>query len=110
MDKLRGYINIAIKAGKVVFGADNISDWTKKMYGIVLCETCSTNTAKKMREQASRREIPITTTSLEFLTNTKVIAITNKELYTIIHRLTEAMEVNCKQRSQQVENLTTSKR
>jgi len=101
LQKLQSYLNIAQKAGKVVFGADTVQNWRKKMYGILLCGGASENTASKMRAVAAEREIDvvmlptltnpdstkISLSKLDHRENTKVIALTNKNLYTIIQSL-----------------------
>ena len=93
-EKLKGYLNIAIKAGKVVFGADNILGWKKKLFGVVVCETASIGTRDRLEHFANERGFGFvvisggkTLAELVGRENIKVIAITNKNLYTIIEVL-----------------------
>jgi hypothetical protein len=87
MQKLEGYIGLAIRAGKVVFGIDNVANYNKKMFGIVICKTLSQNTRDQVIALADKKRLGLCETNgvnLNQLThreNNKVIAITNKGLY-----------------------------
>ncbi|MCL2846925.1 MAG: hypothetical protein FWE38_04510 [Firmicutes bacterium] len=87
--KMKGYIGLAIRAGKVVFGADNIIEWRKKNYGIIMCDSASDNTKKRIHDFAASRNLSVhvlppglSLVELVHREKVKVIAFTNKSLYT----------------------------
>ena len=92
--KLIGYLNIAIKAGKVVFGVDAILAYRKKNYGVIICSTLSDNSRRKTVEFCTDSDLPFVVLGSGVLlswlvsrTGVKAIAITNKQLYTILENI-----------------------
>lgn len=99
IDKLRGYLGLSIRAGKIVFGADNIIEWRKKNYGMFADANTAQNTLDKMRAFAETRglEFTILPNNLDLSTlmhkeNVKVIAISSKNLYTIIKETVDNLD------------------
>ena len=96
--KLIGYLNIGVKAGKIVFGTDAILAWRKKVYGVIVCDSLSENAKRKLEYFSSDFELPpvavIPDGGLGKMINkesVRAIAITNKELYTIIVDLIKSL-------------------
>ena len=86
--KFKGYLGLSVKAGKVVFGQDQILNNRKKMYGVILCHSASENTKERMSNFCAARSLSIIVlpsnmnlTELLSMQNAKVIAISNKGLY-----------------------------
>jgi len=88
MNKFQTYLNLALKSNSVIFGADTIAVHRKKMYGIFVCDTLAENSMKKMVATAQGRNLKLHTvpnlSNLVHRENAKVIAISNKSLYTVM--------------------------
>ena len=40
INKIRGYLNISQKAGYIIWGGDNLKDYTKKLYLVLYNPNC----------------------------------------------------------------------
>ena len=85
------YINLAKKAGAVIYGIDNIIN-NKNIILILLCPTASSNLVDKTLNFVNKKNIKLIKLqdSLDKILNTtncKVIGITNKQLATQIENL-----------------------
>ena len=83
-DKVESILGFAIKAGKVIFGADSIERYHKKKHLIIMCKTLATNTREKLlRTNPGVPAIVSHGIEVEELThklNCKVIAVTDKQM------------------------------
>lgn len=82
MDKISGLISIARKAGYCVIGQDNLKNYDKKLYLIMLDSTAGASVEREMNFLSNKKQIPLE--RIENLSkkiaieNCKVIAIKNK--------------------------------
>ena len=79
LDKIKGYINIARKAGYVIIGGEKLNNYRKKLYLIIYDESAQKNTIK-IKEQFKDKEV-ISVKNLGEITsikNCKIIGIKNK--------------------------------
>ena len=80
------YVGLAIRAGNVVYGIDNIKKFSKKINLIIYCHTASTNLQKSLSRLVQVNGLPVvqlaehTLDSLIHTTNCKAIGITNPHL------------------------------
>lgn len=86
-DKIISLIGFAIKAGKVVFGADNIIK-NKKIYLIVCCKTLSINSLENIKV-AVNGKIPIIISQnplcdITYKKGVKVLGVTDKQMSSAI--------------------------
>lgn len=83
LDKIKGYVNLAIRAKYVVFGADNLKGYTHKLY-LVLYRQDYGNTILKTINELKHRGLQCIMLSVEdfnyisSLDNCKLLAIKNK--------------------------------
>lgn len=82
MDALIGF---AVKAGKVLYGADTIETAKKPIYLIILCNTAAENTRKKVLRLAETKKIPVAESLGELQhavarANCKAIAVTDRQM------------------------------
>lgn len=86
LNKIDTYIGFSVKSGQVVYGIDNLLVTKKRLKLILLCNTLSAQTEKKINEFASMKGIPLIKLTHKKLedalhkTNCKVIGLTNKNL------------------------------
>ncbi len=59
VEKVKSYVGFAIKARKVLFGVDNITEYRKRLHLIMLDNSLSPNSTKKILRYAEEREISI---------------------------------------------------
>ena len=80
------YIGLAIRAGSVVYGLDNIKKSARNINVIIYCHTASTNLEKsllRLSENSKIKIIKLMENSLDNLirtTNFKAIGVTNTHL------------------------------
>lgn len=84
INKVKGYYNIANKAGYVIFGSDNLKDYTHKLYLVIYRED-SENTINKIvnRLKATVETIKLNVVDFNSITSSekiKLFAIKNKGL------------------------------
>lgn len=84
-DKIDSLLGFAVKAGKVLYGADNLQTTRTRVYAIFLCGSASENTKQKVRELALGKQIPlvIAEKELQYVVsrmNCKVLGITDKQM------------------------------
>lgn len=88
LDKIKGYINIARKAGYLIIGGEKLKNYRKKLYLIIYDDSAQKNTLKII-EQFKDKEI-VSVKNLEELTainNCKIIGIKNKMISETILKL-----------------------
>lgn len=93
MNEISKYINLAKKAGAVIYGIDNIVK-NKNVQLILLCPTSSQNLVSKTESFATRKNIKLIKLQNELdsiinTTNCKVIGLTNLQLATQIVKIIE---------------------
>ena len=87
-DKVKTMLGFAIKAGKVLFGSDNILANAKRKYLIVVCKTLSENGLNRLINNAAATPIlrnkhdPLS--ALVYKDNCKAIAVTDKQMATAV--------------------------
>ncbi len=83
-DKTTSLLGFAIKAGKIIFGSDNIVVRGKRKYLVVLCSTLSPKTVLKLKENIKNTPILMcNVVKLEEIvhrSNCKAIALTDKQM------------------------------
>ena len=100
-DKIESLLGFAVKAGKLVYGADSLETTRTRVYAIFTCCTASENTKKKMRELATAKRIPLifTKKELQYIVsrkNCKVIGVTDKQMAgAMLTRLNESYDTDC---------------
>lgn len=83
-DSTTGLLGFAIKAGKIIFGSDNIVMRGKRKYLIILCNTLSPKSVHKIKENV--KDIPmlicknIKLEDIIHKPNCKAIALTDKQM------------------------------
>ena len=89
-DKLKTLVGFAMKAGKVVYGIDNI-EYSKSKRLIILCKTLSENSFKKVVAQAGKTPVLLCTQStvaeITYRDGCKAIAIADKQMAEAIMKL-----------------------
>lgn len=80
------YLGLAIRAGSVIYGLDNIKKYTRHIHVIICCHTASNNLKKSLSHIMEKSHIQIinlhhnTLDDLIHTTNCKTIGITNPQL------------------------------
>lgn len=89
--KIKGYINIAHKAGYLIFNGEKLDGYSKKLYLVLYDHDAGKNTLKiAERLKENYQVLPID--NLEELTsvkNCKIVGIKNKNLSEVIQKLIE---------------------
>lgn len=99
-DKIESLLGFAVKAGKLVYGADSLETTRTRVYVVFTCSTASDNTKQKVRKIASAKHIPmlITKKELQYIVsrkNCKVIGVTDKQMAeAMLARLNENYETD----------------
>ena len=82
MSSLEGLINIAKKAGFVIIGGENLSNYTKKLYLLILDNTAGNSLRREMQLLSSKRNLKILNvenlSKIVGIENCKAIGIKNK--------------------------------
>ena len=84
--KFDTFIGFSVKAGKIVYGTDNLTQFRRKLRLIIVDNDVSPRTLKTLREVAEAKACPIysmVSDKLEdivFKTNCKVIGLTDMNL------------------------------
>ncbi len=90
ISKIKGYINIAHKAGYLIIGSDALKGYDKKLYSIIYDKSALKNTLKVVN-YFQEKSLPIKEVdNLEELTsikNCKIIGLKNKNLSDLILKL-----------------------
>jgi len=83
-DKVKSLLGFAIKAGKVIFGIDNINASNRRKHLIVVCHSLSEKPMKQLvRNHSTSYVLKVKYALLEdviFKANCKVIALTDKQM------------------------------
>ena len=82
INRLKGIVGIANKAGYIVFGADNLKQYTKKLYLVVKSDDIGKN-ANKIVENLGVECVEIEKQIMQQITNSnncKIFAVRNKGL------------------------------
>lgn len=82
MNKLKGLISIAKKAGYVVIGAENLKNYNKKLFLLVIDAGAGNSLKREMNFLAQKRNLPLleveNMADLVVIDNCKAIGIKNK--------------------------------
>ena len=90
IDKIKGYLNIAKKAGYVIIGGEKLENYNKKLYLVIYDKSAQKNTLKIVEKIKDKDIKIIELENLETLiniNNCKIIGIKNKNLSDIIINL-----------------------
>lgn len=90
IDKIKGYLNIAKKAGYVIIGGEKLENYNKKLYLVIYDKSAQKNTLKIVEKIKDKDIKTIELENLETLiniNNCKIIGIKNKNLSDIIINL-----------------------
>lgn len=84
-DKIATLLHFAIKAGKLVYGVDNISAFHKKLHLIIICPTLSSNSENEIKNVCVKRNIPLlkpqdTLDKILIKPNCKAAALTDRQM------------------------------
>ena len=58
-DKIASYIGFSIKAGKLVYGYENVIASKKMVYLVICDQSLAENSSEKVRRYAVRRNVPV---------------------------------------------------
>lgn len=89
--KIKNYLNIAHKAGYIIFSGDKLASYNKKMY-LVLYDSNSAKTTLKLVEELKSKYTTLSVDNLGELVSIKtckILGIKNKNLSDIIQNLIE---------------------
>jgi len=99
INKIKGYLNIAIKGSYVIFGADNLKGYNHKLYLVIYREDCG-KSISKLIDGFKVKEIECLKLSVDDMTNItnndncKLLAIKNKGLSDQIVKLYSNLNEN----------------
>ncbi len=85
-NKIDSYIGFSVRSGQIIFGIDNLLVTRKRVKLILLCNSLTAQSEKKITEFAESKQIPVlklTHKKLEdvvYKNNCKVVGLTNKNL------------------------------
>lgn len=100
-DKIESLLGFAVKAGKLVYGADSLETTRTRVYAVFTCSTASENTRQKVRKLTSAKRIPmvITKNELQYIVsrkNCKVIGVTDRQMAeAMLARVNESYYIDC---------------
>lgn len=84
MNRLKGLISIARKAGFVIIGKDNLSVYKKKLYIILVDKSAGNSLLREMNFLSEKREVPVleveNLAEMVGIDNCKVIGLKNKAM------------------------------
>lgn len=84
MTKISGLISIARKAGYVIIGKDNLQNYDKKLYVLLMDKSAGSSLAREMKFISQTRKIPLleveNLASMISIENCKAIGIKNKSM------------------------------
>ena len=83
IDKIKGYLNIAQKAGYIIWGGENLENYNKKLYLVIFDSSAQKNTQKIVSKIRERQIKLIEVNNLGELVgkpNCKIIGLKNKNL------------------------------
>lgn len=81
--RLKSFVGFAVKAGKAIYGVDNITTGRKRPYLILYSAALSERSAKNLTEYADKYGIETATTDMEEILpnrNCKALGISDKNL------------------------------
>lgn len=86
-NKITGYLNISQKAGYIIWGGDNLKNYNKKLY-LVLVDTSAKKNTIKIVDKIKINKIPIiyveNLSNFVNKSNCKIIGIKNKGISEIL--------------------------
>jgi len=81
---MKRYLGLAIRAGEIIFGLDNIIGSKKRPYAIVIDESLHESSMQKIRNYCAKHNVPfVQVLNLEDMVSkigVKIIGVTNKNL------------------------------
>ena len=84
LSELKGLFGLARKAGYVIVGLENLREYDKKLYALVVDEICGKSLNREMEFLAKKRNLPLARTKnlaeLVDIENCKAVGIKNKGL------------------------------
>ncbi len=84
MTKINGLISIARKAGYVIIGKDNLMDYQKKLYLLLVDKTAGNSLLREMKFLSNKKEIPLleveNLNEIMSIENCKAIGLKNKAM------------------------------
>jgi ribosomal protein L7Ae-like RNA K-turn-binding protein len=94
LTKIGGLISIARKAGYVILGQDNLKNYDKKLYALLLDKTAGNSLSREMNFLANKKNIPLIVVEnlaeMVSIENCKVIGIKNKPM---TDKILECLEI-----------------
>ncbi len=84
IQKIKGYINIARKAGYLIIGSDYLKNYDKKLYLVIKSDNGGKNLSKIVEDNAKRTNCEVLTLipddfdKIVNISNCKVVGIKNK--------------------------------
>lgn len=84
-DKITSLLGFAVKAGKLVYGSDNIEFCRRKLYLIIACDSLSVNGRERLQRLAAARKTPMLKCLSGLSTivgkiNCKAVALTDRQM------------------------------
>ncbi len=84
-DKIESLVGFAVKAGKIVYGADGISRAKKNLYLTLVCNSISQKSLKYVLRECKRRKLAVIKTEkpledVVYKKNCKVITVSDKQM------------------------------
>lgn len=84
MNKAKGLINLARKAGYVIIGKENLVGYTKKLYLLIVDKSAGNSLLREMKHLSENRNLPIleveNLSDLVGIENCKAIGLKNKAM------------------------------
>ena len=90
-EKIKGYLNIAHKAGYLIIGGEKIKDYKKKLYLVIYDEKSLKNTIKIVEKVQNNGILTLKVENLSNLVgidNCKIVGIKNKNISDLIVEIT----------------------
>ena len=89
-EKIKGYLNIARKAGYLIIGGEKLEGYTKKLY-LILCDTACVLSTVKIANKLKEKGLAVLSIEglgeLLSIPNCKIIGLKNKNISEIIENL-----------------------
>ena len=92
-DKIESLLGFAVKAGKIIYGSDNIEVVKRRYFLVIICNTLAENSRKKVLKAASDKKVPVILSANELQytvnrRNCKAVAITDRQMSEAMLKMT----------------------